>query len=95
MNQQELDKIHHDEIASLAYLNWRHDGSPHGRDKQYWYEAEHQLMATKSLMVAEHNHDQPLLEGGRIQIADKIGDTNRVAKNPAPKRIRKKAVTTA
>jgi len=95
MNQKEFDTIHHDEIANLAYLNWRHDGSPHGRDEQYWYEAEHQLRATKYLIVAEHNHDQPLPDSGRIQTADKVGATNRVANNSAPKRVRKKAVAAA
>jgi hypothetical protein len=32
-----------EEIARTAYLLWERDGSPHGRDKEYWYRAIEQL----------------------------------------------------
>jgi hypothetical protein len=40
-----------DEVAHLAYLNWRHDGCPMGRDFDYWVEAEAQLKATNHLLI--------------------------------------------
>ena len=50
---KESAAIHRDEIAHLAYLNWQWDGCPSGRDQDYWYEAEHQMKATKHLLVEE------------------------------------------
>lgn len=52
---KQAGQILHHEIAQLAHLNWERDGRPTGRDLQYWLEAEHQLKATKHLLVSESN----------------------------------------
>jgi hypothetical protein len=41
-----------DEIARLAFLNWRHDGCPAGCDREYWLEAEAQIKATWHLLAS-------------------------------------------
>jgi|HubBroStandDraft_5_1064220.scaffolds.fasta_scaffold318887_1 hypothetical protein len=41
-----------DEIAHLAYLSWKKDGCPLGRDLDYWLETECQLKATWNLLMA-------------------------------------------
>jgi hypothetical protein len=41
------------EVAELAYLNWKHDGCPKGKDVNYWLEAEAQLRATRHLLADE------------------------------------------
>lgn len=43
--------IKHEEIARLAYMNWQQDGCPLGRDLAYWLEAEHQIKASRQLLV--------------------------------------------
>jgi hypothetical protein len=53
MNSESANAIHHHEIANLAFLNWHRDGCPTGRDQHYWLEAEHQIRATKHLLVGE------------------------------------------
>jgi hypothetical protein len=45
--------INHNEIAHLAHQAWMRDGCPHGRDLNYWLEAESQLKATKHLLLTE------------------------------------------
>ena len=53
MNSESVNSAQHHEIASLACLNWQKDGCPAGRDLHYWLEAEHQIKATKHLLVGE------------------------------------------
>jgi hypothetical protein len=36
-----------DEIAKLAWQLWEKDGCQHGRDQEYWFRAEQQLLAAK------------------------------------------------
>jgi hypothetical protein len=36
-----------DEIANLAWQLWEKEGSQHGRDQEYWFRAEQQLLAAK------------------------------------------------
>jgi hypothetical protein len=45
--------ISQEEIAHLAYLNWQKDGCPHGRDQNYWLEAERQMKATRHLLALD------------------------------------------
>jgi hypothetical protein len=55
MNVNEMTAITHDEISFFAFLNWQKDGCPSGRDLEYWLEAEHQLRATRHLLLDENN----------------------------------------
>lgn len=41
-----------DEIAHLAYLSWKREGCPSGRDIHYWLEAERQLKGAWHLLMA-------------------------------------------
>lgn len=43
-----------EEVSRVAFLNWEKDGCPHGRDLDYWLEAEHHLKATWHMHVGEH-----------------------------------------
>jgi hypothetical protein len=45
-------QFNRDEIAHLAYLSWKREGCPSGRDVAYWLEAECQLKATWHLLMA-------------------------------------------
>jgi hypothetical protein len=36
-----------DEIATLAWQLWEKEGSQHGRDQEYWFRAEQQLLAAR------------------------------------------------
>jgi hypothetical protein len=38
-----------DEIAALAWQLWEKEGSQHGRDQEYWYRAEKQLLAAREI----------------------------------------------
>jgi hypothetical protein len=40
-----------DEIATLAWQLWEKEGSQHGRDQEYWYRAEQQLLAAKQQQI--------------------------------------------
>ncbi len=51
--ENETAEINHDVIAHLAYRHWESDGRPHGRDRDYWLEAEQQLEATKHLLLVQ------------------------------------------
>lgn len=55
MTSKEAPGVSHDEIAALAHLNWEKDGHPHGHDQKYWLEAEHQIKATRHLLISELN----------------------------------------
>jgi hypothetical protein len=39
--------LSHDEIANLAWQLWEQEGSQHGRDQEYWFRAEQQLLAAR------------------------------------------------
>ena len=39
--------LSHDEIANLAWQIWESEGSQHGRDQEYWFRAEQQLLAAR------------------------------------------------
>lgn len=39
-------EITSDNIASRAYLLWEQAGRPHGRDLEFWSQAEHQVQQT-------------------------------------------------
>lgn len=34
---------HEDRVRELAYFKWKEAGEPHGRDKEFWAEAEQEL----------------------------------------------------
>jgi hypothetical protein len=61
---QENDGIHptNAEIAFCAYLIWEKEGKPEGRQREYWLQAETQLMATRA---HEKWTGTPGGEGGR------------------------------
>jgi hypothetical protein len=42
----------HNEIASLAYQLWEQHGRPHGRDQEFWLQAEAQLLTGKPSSAA-------------------------------------------
>lgn len=44
------EAVTHEEIARRAYALWEWEGCQHGRDKEYWLEAERQLHGTPSLL---------------------------------------------
>jgi hypothetical protein len=37
-----------DEIAFCAYLIWEKEGRPPGREREHWFQAETQLLATRA-----------------------------------------------
>ena len=37
-----------EEIALCAYLIWDREGRPSGREKEHWFQAETQLLATRA-----------------------------------------------
>jgi hypothetical protein len=39
----------HEEIALCAYLIWESEGCPVDRDLDHWFQAEHQLYASRVL----------------------------------------------
>lgn len=47
------------EISHLAFINWEKDGCPHGRELDYWLEAEKHLAATWHLHVKEQGLHRP------------------------------------
>ena len=53
MNARVFVTTPREEIACLAYLNWEKDGCPSERELDYWLEAEHQINATKHLLLLE------------------------------------------
>ena len=40
-------KLCSQEVAQRAYLLWEQEGSPHGKDVEYWLKAEAQLLAAQ------------------------------------------------
>jgi len=48
-----------DEIAKLAWQLWEKEGSQHGRDQEYWYRAEQQLLAASQKEITRANNPAP------------------------------------
>jgi hypothetical protein len=71
-----LKNINPSEIARLAYFAWERDGRPHGRDQEYWLQAEKQIQATQQLLVSEKTQTfaAPAMTGA-IKINTKPGLT--------------------
>jgi hypothetical protein len=44
-----------DEIAALAWQIWEKEGSQHGRDQEYWFRAEQQLLAARQQEITPAN----------------------------------------
>jgi hypothetical protein len=47
----------HDAIAACAYLIWKREGCPEGREKEHWLQAEIQLDACAAHDLWSHSGD--------------------------------------
>ena len=43
-----------EEIALSAYRLWLQEGCPHGRDREHWLKARHQLLDAKAKETKDH-----------------------------------------
>lgn len=43
-NHDKSHKKHHDKVKALAYQKWVDAGKPEGRDKEFWNEAEQEVL---------------------------------------------------
>ncbi len=50
-----MREVTEDRIRERAYALWEADGSPEGRDKQYWELAERELAEEDELDVSKEN----------------------------------------
>ena len=44
--QEPIPQPSHEEIAAAAYLIWEKNGRPHGRDVEFWHQAQESLKAS-------------------------------------------------
>jgi hypothetical protein len=49
---EQKSALSHDEIANLAWQLWEMEGSQHGRDQEYWFRAEQQLLAARQQEIS-------------------------------------------
>lgn len=63
-----MPKLHEDDIRSRAYALWQRDGSPEGRDRDYWERAERELSEEAGLDTSEAAADvtQPVPPAGTL-----------------------------
>jgi len=52
---EQKSALSRDEIAKLAWQLWEKEGSQHGRDQEYWFRAEQQLLAAKQQEFSRTN----------------------------------------
>jgi Protein of unknown function (DUF2934) len=74
-------KTEQEQIAALAFEAWQRDGSPQGRDLEYWLQAERQFHA--GLMLVE-----PKLPAPEAPAKPRSKGTSRVASSAALKAAR-------
>ena len=65
-----------EQIEREAYLAWEKNGRDHGRDQDYWFEAEKKLRA-------QGNPAYPPLEEREKLVKDAVGEKTPVRKIPA------------
>lgn len=46
-----------DHIRFAAYILWEREGRPHGRDLDFWFEAEQQLLIAGQIKQRNEEHD--------------------------------------
>jgi hypothetical protein len=49
---EQKSALSRDEIANLAWQLWEKEGSQHGRDQEYWFRAEQQLLAARQQEIS-------------------------------------------
>jgi hypothetical protein len=52
---EQKSALSRDEIAKLAWQLWEKEGSQHGRDQEYWFRAEQQLLAARQQEISRTN----------------------------------------